>query len=154
MLMFVLVVSSACARSGAPSLNVVSGERGVVVVEVRNASSEDIVVLSAEAPSRQIDEEQCLLIMSTKVTDDIRPYAFTPALETVEAGSARRFRAVLDPGELSAKSCTEWTISVEYAYVQPAAVAMFKGRPFEDFRQYVLGNQKVMSATAKMPIKN
>jgi hypothetical protein len=152
LLMLVMVMSSACGRSGSASLNVVSAERGAVVVEVRNATSENIVVLSPEAPSRQVDEGQCVLIISTKVTDDVRPYAFTPTLETVEAGSARRFRAVLDPVALSSK-CKEWQINAEYTYVLPAAVTTFKGRPFEDFRQYVLQNQKIMSASAKMSVK-
>lgn len=153
-LMLVMIISSACERSGLASVSVVSVERGAVVVEVHNTTSENIVVLSPEAPSRQMDEEQCVLIISTKVTDDVRPYAFTPTLETVEAGSARRFRAVLGPVALSAKSCAEWTINAEYAYVRPAAVATFTGRPFEDFRQYVLRNQKVMTASAKMAIRN
>jgi hypothetical protein len=154
MLMLVMMISSACERDGSASVNVLSVERGAVVVEVHNTNSKNIVVLSPEAPSRQMDEERCVLIISTTVTDDVRPYAFTPTLETVEARSARRFRAVLAPVALPEKSCTEWTINVEYAYVWPAAVATFKGRPFEDFRQYVLRNQKVITASAKMAIRN
>lgn len=153
MLMLMMVFGGSCETSGSASLDVISAERDAVVVEVHNGTSEEIVLLSPEAPTRQIDEEQCVLIISTRVTDDVRPYAFTPTLERVDVGVTKRFRAVLTPVALSTKSCTAWTISAEYAYVLPEAVTTFKGRPFEDFRQYVLRNQNVIRASAKLPIR-
>lgn len=155
--MLVLAMISGCGKSGsaslkAVSLNVVFLGVDAVVIEVRNATTEDIVLLSPEQPARQADEEQCVAMISTKVTDEVRPYAFTPALETVEAGSARRFRAVLTPLALPANVCKEWTINAEYAYVRPADVTAYKNRAFDEFRQTVLHNQKVISTTAKMQL--
>jgi hypothetical protein len=149
----VMVISGSCETNDPASLTVISAERGAVVVEVHNGTSEEIIVLSPEAPSRQIDEEQCVLLISTRITDDVQPYAFTPTLESVEVGATKRFRAVLEPVALSTTSCTAWTIDAEYAYVLSEALATFKGRPFEDFRQYVLHNQKVVRASAKLSVR-
>lgn len=105
------------------------------------------MLLSPESPARQVDEETCTSTLSTKVTDDLRPYAFTPTLETVGAGATRRFCAALAPVEVSSQSCAVWTIHVEYAFIAPDAATRFQRRPSEDFRRYVLVNQKMMSAT-------
>jgi hypothetical protein len=153
-LMAVMVMGSTCGDVKSATLTVVAIEHGAISVEVHNATSENIVVLSPDAPSRQVDAERCLLILTTKVTDDLRPYAFTPVLRPVEAGSARRFRAVLTPVAPAPKPCREWTITAEYAYVGQVAAITFNGRPSEDFRQYVLANQKIMRASATMPIDN
>lgn len=151
---FAILLVSACENAGSLELRIVTIERGAIGLEVINETSEEIVVLSPEAPAQQADAERCVLLISTKVTDDVRPYAFTPKLESVGAGAVRRFRAALAPVSLTSKTCTEWTVDAEYAYVLPSDVAMFKGRAFEDFRQHVLKNQKVLTTSAKGPVKN
>ena len=152
--LFAILLVSACENTGSLELRIVTIERGAIGLEVVNETSEEIVVLSPEAPARQADAQRCVLLISTKVTDDVRPYAFTPRLESVGAKASRRFRVALAPVSLTSNTCTEWTVDAEYAYMPANDVAMFKGRAFEHFRQHVLKNQKVLTTSAKGPVKH
>jgi hypothetical protein len=145
---FAMLLIGGCGDSGSLELRIVRIERGAIDVEVVNATTEAIVFLSPETPARQVDDERCELLISTKIIDHFRPYAFTPRLEHVEAGAVRRFRAVLHPVSLTSKTCTKWKVDAEYAYVLPRDVAMFEGRPSEDFRRRVLKTQKMLTASA------
>lgn len=143
-----VLLGAACVeRYGSLDLRIRSVQRASIDAEVRNNTAEDLVFLNPEAPTRQVDDSECVLILSTKVLDDVRPYAFTPRLERVDARSSRRFTAILEPISLS-PSCSQWSVKLEYAYVLPKDVEDYKGRPFEDFRQHVLRTQRVVSASS------
>jgi hypothetical protein len=151
--MCLVVVGSACVgRHSSIDLRVVALWPASVDVEIQNGSGEHVVFLNPEAPTRQIDEARCELILSTKVLDDVRPYAFTPRLEHVSAGSTRQFRAMLEPMTVPAL-CSKWTVRVEYAYLLPDDVENFEGHAREEFRQHVLTNQRVVSTSAARRIK-
>jgi hypothetical protein len=153
-MLLAILLASACQQRGSIVLRIVSIERRAIVLDIVNKTNDEIVVLSPEAPTRQVDDGRCALIISTKVVDGVRPYAFTPMLETVRAQSVRRFRAVLDPISLADSSCAGWSVDAEYAYVLRSDVAMFKGRAFEEFRLHVLKNQKLLTASVKETVTN
>lgn len=149
----IALLSESCGeRPREIEVNVVSVERGSIVLMVRNRSGEDVVLLSPATPSRQVDDERCTVWLSTKVDERLWPYAFTPQLVTVAAGSKKTFRASIHPLRLS-KACRHWHITAEYAYIRPEAAKRFAGRPSEEFRRSVLRNQRLVSTRASATIE-
>src|SRR5687768_1100476 len=76
-----------------PELDVVArvARRGVATIDIQleNGSSVDVLLISPKKPNRQLDEERCTLLLSTKVQEWILPYAFTPDLVEIKAGETR-----------------------------------------------------------------
>ena len=153
-IMILAVLSESCGeRPRNIEVKVVAAEREAIVIGVRNHSRNDVVLLSPATPSRQVDEDKCAVYLSTKVDERIRPFAFTPQLITVPGGSETKFRASIHPLSLS-KPCSRWHITAEYAYIRPDEVEKFAGRPSEEFRQYVLRNQQIVTTSESVTIAN
>jgi hypothetical protein len=135
-----------------PAVRVISADMHTISIEVKNDSGSDLVLLSPETPSQTVDEETCIVTLSTKIDPQIRPFAFRPKLVTIRRGSELRFHVVLYPANLS-KTCKRWTILAEYAYLRPEIVVRFGGKQPEDFRQHVLQSQQLMTTTAPMSLE-
>lgn len=145
-------LSESCRqRQGRVEVTVISAESQAIVVGVANDSGNDVVLLSPATPSRMVNEDRCAVDLSTKIDERIRPFAFTPQLVTLRDGEKRQFRAALHPLRLS-EACAHWRVVAEYAYIRPDEVDRFRGRAAEDFREYVLKNQQIVSTSASVVI--
>lgn len=142
-----------CSNEGSAVLTVkvISATKDAITIKVRNNSGDDLVLLSPEAPAREVDKDACHVKLSTKVDDRIRPFAFTPQLVSVRGGSETQLRAVLLPLVIP-ESCADVLVSVEYAFIRPDEVERFRRKPSEDFRQYVLRNQRLVTTSQRVTI--
>ncbi len=144
----------ACSlRPQVVSLHVVTAQKDAIVVRVRNDTEHDVVMLSPDSPSRQVDGKRCTVSLSTKVDDRVRPFAFTPRLITIQSGTEIEFRAAIHPYKVST-TCREWIVTAEYAYIRPEDVERFAGKASEDFRGHVLRNQQIVTTTASVRINS
>lgn len=133
------------------TVNVMSATKDMVTIEVRNNSDEELVLLSPETPAREVDEAACHVKLSTRIDDRIRPFVFTPQLIAVRGGGEMQFRAVLHPLVIP-EPCRDVLVSVEYAFVRPAEVELLRHKTSEDFRQYVLKNQRLVATNRRVTI--
>lgn len=131
---------------------VMSAQRDSIVVEISNRTNGEIVLLSPGAPVRQLDEQTCAVRLSTVVDNLLRPFAFTPDLVTVRANESRRVRVPLAPLAVPIK-CLNLKVTITYAYVSPAGIARFQDKTSEEFRQYVLRNQRITSTEAIVAVR-
>ena len=149
-LVLLLTLLTGCERRSV-AVEPLSIENNVVVLNITNDTSGDVVLLSPESPRRRADEQTCTLALSTVVDNIVRPFSFSPQLAVIRARTSARFAVKLEPVALTAK-CRDWRVAATYAYVTPSAVHRFRNRP-EAFRQYVLKNQRVAAATVVLPVR-
>ncbi|HJQ35971.1 MAG TPA: hypothetical protein VKB93_02420 [Thermoanaerobaculia bacterium] len=116
--------------------------RGAAVdVRITNRSASDIVLISPNIPNRQVDEERCTQLLSTKVQEWIQPYAFTPELVELKAGEAQTFAVEVQKGTLA--ECRDWRVDIEYAYVPSKEARAAQQQGTANFREYVLRHQQI-----------
>ena len=141
-LVLVMLMAS-CARGYGSDVVADVAARGINKVDVRlvNQTGVDVLLISPTRPNRQLDQERCSVLLSTRVQEWVRPYDFTPDLVQISAGEVRTFSVELR--EDVPANCREWKVQLEYAYV-PAKEGheARKGRS-SDFRGYVLENQRI-----------
>jgi hypothetical protein len=121
----------------------------MIEVRLTNNTMTDILVISPNRPNREMDDQGCKLLLSTKVQEWIAPYAFTPELVQIDAGKSRTF--LLEFSESRSAKCREVKIDVEYAYLHAKEARAAKLRDEPNFRQYVLSHQKIAHTTTSSP---
>jgi hypothetical protein len=141
--MVTAVVVMTCTRSSEGVVRAEVTRRSADAIEVRvaNNSPMNILLMSPASPNREADEKQCMLRLSTKIQEWIRPYAFTPDLIEVKAGSTYTVSVGRIPP--TPATCTDWRVDLEYSYVEAKAALDARRIHSDDFRQYVLKHQQV-----------
>ena len=109
-------------------------------ITVSNGSSDTILLIAPASPNRQVDEQRCTLLLSTKVQEWIRPYAFTPELVELNAGDVKAFSVKLEPSVLT--KCPRLQVDLEYAFVRAEAEAI-RSKTRDELRAYLLKHQQI-----------
>src|ERR1700759_3638178 len=138
-----VILLMSCGNHVGPSVTAEIARRagGMIDVRVTNRTDVNILLISPTRPDAQVDEAQCRVMLSTKVQEWIRPYAFTPDLVELKGGETRTF-AVLRQ-EATIPKCGEWRVDLEYAYLRSNAARAAQQRKGADFRGYVLRHQQI-----------
>lgn len=144
-----LFLSAACREEPREVvMRIVSLEREAILMSVTNNTAHDVVLLSPEAPTRQVDGPKCAITVSTVADRQTYAFAFTPTLHRVRARSATRFRATLKPLTVS-RQCQEWNIEARLAYLTDEEVQRFRTKSSAEFHGYVLAQQHVVTVHSK-----
>lgn len=136
---------ASCTPRSAVGARVVKRTRDAVGIRIVNRSAAQILVISPVRPNRQVDEDRCTILLSTKIVAWIQPYAFTPELIAIEDGAARTFSVPLRVETLPSR-CHEWRVNLEYAYIEANDAAGVRRLSPEDLRAYVLRHQQLASS--------
>lgn len=138
-----MILLMSCARHSGPDViaAVVQRAGGTIDLRLTNRSGASILLVSPTRPNRQLDEERCAVLLSTKVQEWIRPYAFTPELVELKAGEGRTFPVEVGEGALA--KCRNWQVDVEYAYVPTKEARAAQQQNAADFHDYVLRHQQI-----------
>ncbi len=149
--LLLLFLSLGGDSSGGVAVRAISATAETIIVGVKNNTEDDIVLLSPQAPGRMVDRRSCTVKLTTRVNARPRPLAFTPTLITLRGGAENQFLANLTPLRLS-RTCEQWTVRLEYAYILPADMkSVTLGT--EEFRRRVLRTQQVIRGRGVVTVK-
>lgn len=112
-----------------------------VAVRVTNRTDAPVLLISPARPNLQFDEEKCTVLVSTKVQESIRPYAFTPHLVELKAGETKTFTVNVQGASVA--KCRAWKLAVEYAYVASEGARTVQQQDDVALRGYVLRRQQI-----------